>query len=289
MTVYIIGAGPGDPKLLTLRAAELIESCPVVLYAGSLVPAEAIARARPDARVIDSASLTLDEIVAIMRDAHELNQDVARVHSGDPTVFSSIAEQIRRLVQLGIAYEIVPGVSSFSAAAAVLGKELTLPELSQTVVLTRAEGRTPIPEGESLRAIAQHGATLCLFLSVTLLRRVAADLIPSYGPDCPVVVVYRATCPDQQIVTGTLSDIAERVRATRIRTQSMVLVGKVLTADDFADSHLYNPAFSHRYRRATRVDSHTEQRRATRVDSHTEQPADTEPAANQIDPPVAES
>lgn len=255
MTVYIIGAGPGDPKLLTLRAAELIETCPVVLYAGSLVPAEAIARARKDARVLDSSSMTLDEIVAIMREAHEHNQDVARVHSGDPTIFSSIAEQMRCLQQLGIAYEIVPGVSSFSAAAAVLGKELTLPEHSQTVILTRAEGRTPIPEGEELRAIAQHGATLCLFLSVTLLRRVSADLIPSYGADCPVAVVYRATCPDQQIVTGTLSDIAERVRAAGIRTQSMVIVGSILTSEDFANSHLYDPAFSHRYRRAKRSNS----------------------------------
>lgn len=255
MTVYIIGGGPGDPKLLTLRAAELIESCPVVLYAGSLVPAAAIARARPDAKVIDSSSMTLDEIVAVMRDAHANNQDVARVHSGDPTVFSSIAEQMRCLRKLGIPYEIVPGVSSFSAAAAVLGKELTLPEHSQTVILTRTEGRTPMPEGENLRALAQHGATLCLFLSVTLLRRVSADLIPDYGADCPVSVVYRATCPDQQIVHGTLADIAERVRAAGIRTQSMVIVGSVLTSEDFADSHLYNPAFSHRYRRARRSSS----------------------------------
>jgi precorrin-4/cobalt-precorrin-4 C11-methyltransferase len=252
MKVYIIGAGPGDPGLLTLRGAELIARCPVVLYTGSLVPPEVIARARPDARVVDSASLTLDEIVALMVQARDADQDVARVHTGDPSLFGSTAEQMRQLQALGIDYEIVPGVSSFSAAAAALGRELTLPELSQTVILTRAAGRTPMPEGEKLADLARHRATLALFLSITLLDEVARTLIPHYGADCPVAVVHKASCPDQKIVTGTLADIHAKVKAARIRTQSMILVGRVLTATEFANSRLYAPDFSHRFRKARR-------------------------------------
>jgi precorrin-4/cobalt-precorrin-4 C11-methyltransferase len=251
--VYVIGAGPGDPGLLTLRGAELIGRCPVVLYTGSLVPKEVVARARPDARVLDSAGMTLDEIVAVMVEARDADQDVARVHTGDPSLFGSTAEQMRRLEALGIPCEIVPGVSSFSAAAAALGKELTLPELSQTVILTRAGGRTPMPPGEELSDLARHGATLALFLSITLLDEVVAALIPAYGADCPVAVVHKASCPDQQIVTGTLADIHGKVKAARIRTQSMILVGRVLTATDFANSRLYDPSFSHRYRKARRA------------------------------------
>lgn len=250
MRVYIIGAGPGDPKLLTLRGAELISTCGVVLYTGSLVPREVISRARPDAKVLDSSGLTLDEIVDVVVAARDSGDDVARVHTGDPLVFGSTAEQIRRFHALGIETEIVPGVSSFTAAAAVLGKELTLPELSQTVILTRAEGRTPMPEREKLEDLARHGATLALFLSITLLDEVAAALVPSYGADCPVAVVHKATCPDQKIVLGTLADIVSKVRAAKIRTQSMILVGRVLTATDFADSRLYAPDFAHRFRRA---------------------------------------
>ena len=252
MKVYIIGAGPGAPDLLTLRAAELIARCPVVLYTGSLVPREVIARARPDARVVDSASLTLDEIVAVMVQARDADQDVARVHTGDPGLFGSTAEQMRQLHALGIDYEIVPGVSSFSAAAAALGRELTLPELSQTVILTRAAGRTPMPPREELKELARHGATLALFLSITLLDEVTAALIPHYGADCPVAVVHKASCPDQKIVTGTLADIHGQVKAARLRTQSIILVGRVLTATDFANSRLYDPSFAHRYRRARR-------------------------------------
>lgn len=250
MKVYIIGAGPGDPKLLTLRAAELIASCPVVLYTGSLVPRAAIARARADARVLDSSSMTLDEIIAAIVAARDAGHDVARVHTGDPLIFGSTAEQMRRLVEMGIEYEVVPGVSSFSAAAAVLGRELTLPELSQTVILTRAEGRTPMPEGEKLADLARHHATLALFLSITLLREVARELIPEYGADCPVAVVHKATCPDQRVVMGTLSDIHARVREAGIKSQSMIIVGRVLTSKDFANSRLYAPDFSHRFRRA---------------------------------------
>ncbi len=251
MRVYVIGAGPGDPKLLTLRGAELIASCPVVLYTGSLVPREVIAHARPDARVLDSSGMTLDGIMDIIIAARDAGHDVARVHTGDPLVFGSTAEQMRRMDELAIPYEIVPGVSSFTAAAAVLGRELTLPELSQTVILTRAEGRTPMPEREKLEELAHHRATLSLFLSITLLDEVTRALIPSYGADCPVAVVHKATCPDQKIVLGTLADIREKVRTADIRSQSMVLVGRILTSTDFANSRLYDPEFSHRFRKGT--------------------------------------
>lgn len=248
MRVYIIGAGPGDPKLLTLRGAELIASCPVVLYTGSLVPKDVIAHARPDAKVLDSSGMTLEQIVEVIVAARDADQDVARVHTGDPMIFGSTAEQMRRLTELDIPYEIIPGVSSFTAAAAVLGRELTLPELSQTVILTRAEGRTSMPEGEKLEDLARHQATLALFLSITLLKDVVRSLLPSYGADCPVAVVHKASWPDQVIVTGTLSDIEGKVRAAKLNSTSMVLVGRVLTATEFANSRLYDPEFTHRFR-----------------------------------------
>src|SRR2546426_617097 len=250
MRVYIIGAGPGDPRLLTLRAAELIASCPVVLYTGSLVPPAVIAGARLGARVLDSSGMTLDEIIAVMACARERDEDVARVHTGDPVLFGSIAEQIRRLDALGIAWEVVPGVSSFTAAAAALGRELTLPEVSQTVILTRAAGRTPMPPGEELEELARHRATLALFLSVNLLEDVICALVPSYGADCPVAVVHKASWPEQRVVVGTLTDIRAKVRAAGIRSQAMILVGRVLTATDFANSRLYDPDFSHGFRKA---------------------------------------
>jgi precorrin-4/cobalt-precorrin-4 C11-methyltransferase len=249
MRVYIIGAGPGDPKLLTLRAAELIESCPVVLYTGSLVPREVLARARPDADVRDSSGMHLDEIMAVLLQARDRDQDVARVHTGDPSIFGATAEQIRRLQAEGIDYEIIPGVSSFTAAAAALGRELTLPELSQTVILTRAEGRTPMPDGEKLQDLARHRATLVLFLSITLLKKVMREIAPAYGADCPVAVVHKASCPDQQIICGTIADVADKVKAAGIKTQSIVMVGRVLTAEDFAESRLYDADFSHGYRK----------------------------------------
>jgi precorrin-4/cobalt-precorrin-4 C11-methyltransferase len=253
MRVYIIGAGPGDPKLLTLRGAELIEECPVVLYTGSLVPVEIVKRARPDAKVMDSSGMTLEEIIAVIVCARDANEDVARVHTGDPSIFGSTAEQMRRLSELGIAYEIIPGVSSFTAAAAALGRELTIPELSQTVILTRAEGRTPMPEKEKLEELASHGATLVLFLSITLLKRVARTLIPSYGEDCPVAVVHKASWPDQVIVQGRLADIEEKVRAAKINSTAIILVGRALTSSDFANSRLYDPEFTHRFRTGTAV------------------------------------
>jgi precorrin-4/cobalt-precorrin-4 C11-methyltransferase len=250
MKVYIIGAGPGDPELITVKGARLVERCPVVLYTGSLVPEAVIARARRDAKVLDSSGMTLEEIIAVIVEARDRGDDVARVHTGDPSVFGSTAEQMRRLDALGIDYEIVPGVSSFSAAAAALGRELTLPELCQTVILTRAEGRTPMPPKERLEELARHQATLALFLSVGLLDEVAAALTPSYGADCPVAVVQRASWPDQQIVRGTLADIGAKVKQAGIKATAMILVGRVLTAEDFADSRLYAADFSHGYRRA---------------------------------------
>jgi precorrin-4/cobalt-precorrin-4 C11-methyltransferase len=250
MKVHFIGAGPGDPGLLTLRAAELIAACPVVLYTGSLVPREVLARARPDAKVMDSSGMTLEEILDVTVAARDADQDVARVHTGDPLIFGSTAEQMRRLTALGIAYDIIPGVSSFTAAAAALGRELTLPELSQTVILTRAEGRTPMPDGEKLADLARHGATMALFLSITLMKDVTEQLIPAYGADCPVAVVHKASCPEQQIVTGTLADIRAKVKEAGIKTQSIILVGRTLTAEHFADSRLYAADFSHRFRKA---------------------------------------
>lgn len=248
MRVYIIGAGPGDPRLLTLRGAELIARCPVVLYTGSLVPREMVAGARPDARVLDSSGMNLEEILAVLKEARDNDQDVARVHTGDPAIFGATAEQFRQLAELGIDYEIVPGVSSFTAAAAALGKELTLPELSQTVIVTRAEGRTPMPAGEQLADLAKHQATMVFFLSINLLAKITRELIPHYGADCPVAVVYRATWPDQKILLGTLSDIRDKVFAAGIDSQSIVIVGRVLTASDFANSRLYAADFTHRFR-----------------------------------------
>ena len=249
--IYIIGAGPGDPGLITVRGAELIARCPLVLYTGSLVPKQIIERASAAACVQDSSGMTLDEIIARLAAAHARGQDVARVHTGDPSIFGSTAEQMRKLQALNIPYEIIPGVSSFTAAAAVLGKELTLPELSQTVILSRAEGRTPMPSGESLESLGQHGATLALFLSITLIKKVVRSLVPHYGEDCPVAVVHRATWPDQIIVQGTLLNIAAKVKEAGITATAMVLVGRVLTSTDFADSRLYDPSFSHGFRKAT--------------------------------------
>lgn len=249
MKVYIIGAGPGDPKLLTIRAAELIGSCPAILYTGSLVSKEILGYAKPDARILDSSSMTLEEIEQFFLHHRDRNEDVARVHTGDPTIFGSTAEQIRKLEAHGIAWEMVPGVSSFTAAASVLGKELTLPELSQTVILTRCEGRTPVPEGERLADLARHKATLCLFLSITLIKQMAQDLIPSYGEHCPVAVVQKASWPDQVVVRGTLGTIAGKVKERGIKSQAMIIVGEVLESKDFANSKLYDSEFSHKFRK----------------------------------------
>ncbi len=246
MTVYFIGAGPGDPELLTLRGRDLIARCPLVLYAGSLVPKAIIAHARADAEVIDTAPLTLDEILAHVERAAGRGEDVARVHSGDPSLYGAIAEQMRRLDALGIAYDVVPGVSAYAAAAALLKTELTLPEISQTVILTRTPGKaSPMPKGEDLKTLGASGATLAIHLSVRNIHLVVTDLTPAYGADCPVVVVYRVGWPDQQVIRGTLSDIKGKVKASKITRTALIFVGRVFANHDFSDSRLYHEDHRH--------------------------------------------
>jgi precorrin-4/cobalt-precorrin-4 C11-methyltransferase len=251
MTVHFVGAGPGAPDLITVRGAELVARCPVVIFAGSLVPRAVVARARPDARVVDSSGLTLDEIVAELQAAHARGEDVARVHTGDPMLFGSTAEQMRRLDALGIPYEIVPGVSSFTAAAAALRRELTLPGVAQAVIIARAPGRTPVPEGQELAALAAHRTTLALFLSAQLLDDAVAALVPAYGADCPAAIVHRASWPDEKVVRGRVADLAALARAHGIGATAMVLVGPALAEDAFPDSRLYAPEFGHAFRAAS--------------------------------------
>lgn len=241
MTVYFIGAGPGAADLLTIRADKLIRSCPVCLYAGSIVPQEVLANVPADAEVINTARMPLDEITAILQRAHDEGKDVARLQSGDPSVYSALAEQARRLVELGIDYEIVPGVPSFAAAAASLGHELTVPTVGQTVILTRISGRaSAMPEGEDLATLGQSQATLCIHLAAHDIDRVVSELVPNYGSDCPVAVVAFASRPEEQILRGTLSDIAEQVKEAGISRTAMIIVGKVLGASGFPDSFLYS-------------------------------------------------
>lgn len=246
MTVHFIGAGPGAPDLITVRGLNLIRRCPVVLYAGSLVPEAVVAEAPPGALVVDTASLDLDAILALMQAADARGQDVARVHSGDPSLYGAIAEQIRRLDGLGIAWTITPGVPAFAAAAAALGQELTLPGIAQSVVITRTAVRaSAMPEGETLEAFARTGATLAIHLAVNNLTDIRRRLEPILGPDAPVIVVYRASWPDQQIVKGTLATIRDRVKAAGITRTALVLIGKVLDAGEFADSRLYAKDHTH--------------------------------------------
>jgi precorrin-4/cobalt-precorrin-4 C11-methyltransferase len=245
VTVHFIGAGPGAADLITLRGLRLIESCPVCLYAGSLVPVEIVAAAPPGSRVIDTASLTLDEIVAEMAAAHAAGLDVARVHSGDPSLYGAIAEQMRRLAALGIPYDVTPGVPSFAAAAAALACELTLPEVAQTVILSRTATRSsPMPEGEELDRLAATGATLAIHLSIANLARVVRTLAPHYGPDCPAIVAYRVSWPDQRLIRGTLATIRDAVKAAGITRTALILVGWALGGAG-SDSRLYAPDHHH--------------------------------------------
>ncbi|WP_063549423.1 precorrin-4 C(11)-methyltransferase [Burkholderia territorii] len=238
MTVYFIGAGPGDPELITVKGQRLVRTCPVILYAGSLVPPAVLDGHRAE-QVVNTAELDLDAIVALLADAHANGQDVARVHSGDPSLYGAIGEQIRRLKALGIPYEIVPGVTATAACAATLGVELTLPGVAQTVILTRFAGKTTMPEGEALGALAAHRATLAIHLGVRHLARIVDEVLPHYGPACPVAVIYRASWPDEERVTGTLADIVDKVQRTRIERTALILIGRVLDAEGFADSTLY--------------------------------------------------
>ena len=246
-TVHFIGAGPGAPDLITLRGLRLIERCPVCLYAGSLVPAEIVSSAPQGSRVLDTASMHLDEIVGEMERAVAAGQEVARVHSGDPSLYGAIAEQIRRLKALGIAYDVTPGVPAFAAAAAALGRELTIPEVSQTVILTRtAMKSSAMPAGEDLATLARSGATLVIHLSIRNLLEIERQLSPIYGADCPAIVAYRVGWPDALFVHGTLSDIREKVRAEKITRTALILVGPALAdGTEFRDSALYDATHAH--------------------------------------------
>ena len=244
--VHFIGAGPGAPDLITVRGLRLIERCPVCLYAGSLVPAEVVAAAPSDAQVIDTASMTLDEIVGEMQRAVSEGKEVARVHSGDPSLYGAIAEQIRKLKALGIPYDVTPGVPAFAAAAAALGRELTIPEVSQTVILTRtAMKSSAMPEGEDLATLARSGATLVIHLSIRNLLEVERQLAPRYGADCPVIVAYRVGWPDETFIHGTLADIRDKVRAAKITRTALVMVGRALADSDFRNSALYDAQHVH--------------------------------------------
>ena len=249
MTVYFIGAGPGDPELITVKAQKLIDRCPVILYAGSLVPRAIFADVEGSAELIlDTASMDLEQIIERMQLAQQEGKDVARVHSGDPSVYGAIGEQIRRLEQLDIEYEVIPGVTATSASAAWLGKELTLSGVSQTIIMTRYEGKTPFPERERLPALAASGATLAIHLGAPRIHKIVEELIPFYGEDCPVAVCYRTSWPDQDKVTGTLADIVAKVRAKKFTRTTLILVGPVLGTDEFRDSYLYDESKAHVYR-----------------------------------------
>jgi precorrin-4/cobalt-precorrin-4 C11-methyltransferase len=249
MTVHFIGAGPGAADLITLRGRNLLARCPVCLYAGSLVSQALLAHCPPGARLVDTAAMDLDEIVAEFVEAHANGQDVARLHSGDLSIWSAMGEQIRRLEALSIDYTITPGVPAFAAAAAALGKELTLPGVAQSIVLTRTSGRaSAMPERETLSAFAATGATLAIHLSIHALEKVVAELAPLYGADCPVAIVYRASWPEQRILRGTLANISAQARATTIERAALIFVGSALAAVDFADSALYSADYVRRFR-----------------------------------------
>ncbi len=240
MTVHFIGAGPGAPDLITVRALNLIRAAGVILYAGSLVPVAVVAEARDDARVLDTAALHLDEIIEEIKQAHDARHDVARVHSGDPSIYGATAEQMRRLDELGIPYDITPGVSAYAAAAAAMKRELTLPDISQTVILTRTAVRSSgMPEGEGLDTLGRSGATLAIHLSVNNLAKVVRELTPHYGADCPVSVAYRASWPDEMYIHGTLETIRGKVKEAGITRTALIMVGHVLGDVAFDDSRLY--------------------------------------------------
>ncbi len=249
VTIHFIGAGPGAPDLITLRGRDLIGACPVCLYAGSLIPKAMLDWCPPGARIIDTAPLDLDAIVAEMQTAHAAGQDVARLHSGDLSIWSATGEQMRRLEALGIPYSVTPGVPAFAAAAATLKRELTLPGLAQSLVLTRTSGRaSATPEKEKLATFAASGATLAVHLSIHVIEQVAAELTPFYGADCPVAIVFRASWPDERVLRGTLATIVEQVRESGLERTALILVGPSLAAQDFGESALYSASYDRRFR-----------------------------------------
>jgi len=249
MTVHFIGAGPGAADLITVRGRDLIARCPVCLYAGSIVPRELLSYCPPGARIVDTAPLSLDGIDAEFADAFAAGRDVARLHSGDLSIYSALAEQLRRLDRRGIPYTLTPGVPAFAAAAAALECELTVPELAQSVVLTRVSGRaTRMPEAEKLATFATSGATLVIHLAIHAIETIAKELTPFYGADCPAAVVVEASAPTQRILRGTLADIAAKVAAERIERTALILVGRALAANNFRDSALYDENYRRRFR-----------------------------------------
>jgi precorrin-4/cobalt-precorrin-4 C11-methyltransferase len=249
MKVYFIGAGPGDPELVTLKAKRLLNSCPICIYAGSLINPAVLDHLPASAERYDSAVMSLDEIAVLFESARHRDLDVIRLHSGDPSIYGAIREQMNELDRLGIGYEVIPGVSSFQAAAAALCTELTAPEVSQTIILTRTAGRTPMPEDQDLLKLAKSNATLCIFLSAHKIGEVAATLSAPYGSGCPVAVVYHASWPDQLILRGTLDDIGAQADAAGISKTAMIVVGWALSRD-IPVSKLYDAGFSHEFRRA---------------------------------------
>jgi precorrin-4/cobalt-precorrin-4 C11-methyltransferase len=249
MTVHFIGAGPGAADLITVRGRDLIARCPVCLYAGSIVPRELLGFCPPDARIVDTAPLSLDEIDAEFARAHAAGHDVARLHSGDLSIYSALAEQLRRLERRSIPYTLTPGVPAFAAAAAALECELTVPEVTQSVVLTRVSGRASrMPEREKLATFAASGATLVIHLAIHAIDAIVSELTPFYGADCPVAVVVQASTPAQRVIRGTLADIAAKVAAQRIERTALILVGPAMAAHDFRDSALYDADYCRRFR-----------------------------------------
>lgn len=249
MKVYIIGAGPGAADLITLRGAKLLGQAGMVLYAGSLVPTEMLQHCRPDAEIIDTAKLDLEQQEACYRRAQETNCDVARLHSGDPAIYGATAEQMRRLERLGIDYEVVPGVSSFSAAAATVGSELTKPEVSQTIILTRVSGRaSAVPDSEAIAGLAAHRSTMCIFLSGPHLKKIVTDLLLHYPKETPVTLVYRATWPDQKVYQGTLGTVLKETKRGAWNLTTMMLVGAALDKGQQVESSLYSKDFTHLFR-----------------------------------------
>jgi precorrin-4/cobalt-precorrin-4 C11-methyltransferase len=246
--VIFIGAGPGDPELLTIRGYKAIENAEIIIYAGSLVNKDVLNHRKKDAEVYNSASLDLNEIIKIIEEGIANDKTIARVHTGDPSIYGAIGEQIRELRKKNIAYEIIPGVSSVFAASATLEAELTLPEISQTVIITRPEGRTPKPEKESLSSLATHQATMCIFLGVGMIDEVVDDLIKEYDENTPVAVVKKASWEDELIVKGTLATIGEKVKKANINKTAMIIVGDVLNPKDFKATKVYDTEFKHEYR-----------------------------------------
>lgn len=247
--VYFIGAGPGDPELITIKGYNIIKVADVVIYAGSLVNPMILKDCKTTARIYNSASMTLEEVIEITRIAIGKGLMVARVHTGDPSIYGAIREQMDELEGLSIEYEVIPGVSSFVASAAALRKEFTLPEVSQTIILTRLEGRTPVPAKESLRSLAAHQTTMAIFLSVHMIEEVVEELLTAYTKETPIAVVQKASWPDEKIVLGTLENIVERVKAEKITKTAQILVGNFL-GDKYSLSKLYDKSFTHEYRSA---------------------------------------